>query len=466
VILHPLSKKTREKPLVRPAFLADEGHALDESGRRVELSKLPEELRVFAPWETVDRFARDGVGELVAWGEEAIRWRHERRGDSHRRRPDVVIVKVPTDPGSFAGGVVEWSDWLRRYGIGPSWSLGSSSMSLLRSTLERELVTTNGALPEPRWTLGGRQQAWHEPGTELGGLVQLDLQAAYTHVIGGLRYGGVWRAVEKPAAAMLDLFHDADLPILAHALVNLPDGISLGPLPRRPQRRPEPGYDELAPNVPYPVAGRLSGLFSYDELRAARDAGARVRVDRAYVHTCGDRVFGSWLDAVLDGRELTGYAGQLAKSTGNALWGQFVIDDRKLLAVLRWDQGRFSRLPVQGSKGHAVRAWDLGELVCGAVRAELFRTLSKFPRRDLVAAHTDGAWLRDSALVDFALPGLEDRGWRVKKRAKRLRLLDQQHYAYLVPRGRSWHYIVSGVPSSQAPELFDRLWSRFTTEGE
>ena len=463
VIVHPLSRRKRDE-IVRPAFLADEGHALDERGRRHPLSKLPPELRVFAQWETVDRFARDGIGELVAWGDEPIRWRHERRGDSHRRRGDVVIVKVPTD-GGFEGGVVAWADWLRRHDVSPSWSMGSSSMSLLRSTLERELVTTNGELPEPRWTLGGRQQAWPEPGTEHAGLVQLDLEAAYPKTIGGLRYGGVWRAIDAPAMGRLDRLDDSGLPILAHALVDLrDDGLTLGPLPRRPRRRPEQGFDELSPNIPYPVAGRLSGLFSYAELRAARDAGARARIDRAYIHTCGSDVFAPWLDAILEGRELDGYARQLAKSTGSALWGQFVIDDRKMLAVLRWDSGRYSRLPVQGSKGHALRAWDVGELVCGSVRAELFRTLERFPRPQLVAAHTDGAWLHDSPLVEQELPKLEERGWRVKRRAAALRLLDAQKYAYRVPRGRSWHYVISGVPPARAAETFERLWQRFTTE--
>ena len=458
MILHPLTEK-RRRELVRPAFLDDEAHAIDERGRRYELSKLPDELRVFAQWERVDRFARDGIGELVAWGDEPIRWRHVRRGDSHRRRSDVVIVKVPTEPGAFAGGVVEWSDWLRRHDVSPSWSLGSSSMNLLRSTLDHELVTTNGELPEPRWTLGGRQQTWHEPGTTLRDLVQLDLQAAYTHVVGGLRYGGVWRRVEKPELRRLDLLAGFRLPILAHALVTLRDGLSLGPLPRRPRRRPEQGYDELAPNVPYPVAGRLVGLFSYAELAAARDAGCRVSIDVAYIHTGGRDVFAPWLDAILEGRELDGYAAALAKSTGNALWGQFVIDDRKLLSVLRWDAGTYSRLAVQGSKGHEIRAWDVGELVCGSVRAELFRTLSAFPRGDLVCAHTDGAWLRDTGLID--LVELAERGWRMKNAAAELRILDQQKYAYRVPRGRTWRYVISGVPASRSAETFERLWHRF-----
>ena len=463
MILHPLSKKTREKPLVRPAFLVDEGHALDERGRRHELSKLPAELRVFAQWETVDRLARDGIGELVAWGEEPIRWRHRRHGDSHRRKSDVVIVKVPGDAGSFPGAVVEWSDWLAKRGVSPGWSSGSSSMALLRSTLERELVTTNGELPEPRWTLGGRQQSWREPGTESVGLVQLDLEAAYPKTIGGLRYGGVWRSIERPAIGRLDRLDDSGLPILAHALVDLHGvELSLGPLPRRPRRRPAEGFDELSPNVPYPVAGRLVGLFSYAEIRAAHDAGARVRIDHAYVHTCGEHVFAPWLEAIVEGRELAGFAGRLAKSTGSALWGQFVIDDRKLLAVLRWDAGRYSRRAVQGSKGHAIRAWDVGELVCGSVRAELFRTLAGFSRERLIAAHTDGAWLVDGADVERALAGeLEARGWRVKRRAASLRLLDQQKYAYRVPRGRRWHYVISGVPPARAAETFERLWRRF-----
>ncbi len=466
MIVHPITRG-RKPAIVTPAFLADEGHALDERGRRYELSKLPEELRVYAPWETVDRFARAGVGEMVAWGEEPLRWRHERRGDANRRRSDVVVVKVPcATPAHFAGGVVAWADWLRRAGAGPGWSLGGSSMSLLRATLDRELVTTNGELPPPRWTLGGRQQAWHEPGTVHRDLVQLDLQAAYTHEIGRLRYGGVWRRVERPGFELLDLLHGFGLPILAFARIDLRERLAVGPLPRRPRERPEAGYDELAPNVPYPVSGRLQGLFSYPELVAARACdGARVTIGAAYIHAGGDRPFERWHDAVMAGRDLPDYAGTLAKSTGNALWGQFVIDDRKALAVLRWEpDGSYLRLPVQGSKGTQVRAWDLGELVCGTVRAELFDVL-RIAGRQLVSAHTDGVWLRENPLIpSLAMPELEGRGWRVKDRAAELQLIDQQKYRYRVPRGRTWHYVVSGVPATQAPDVFDRLWNRFTTE--
>lgn len=460
MIVHPLSRDRRRK-VAAPVFLQDEGHAAGENGRRVELGRIPEGVRVFAPWELVDTFARAGVGEYVAWGDEPLRWRYLRRGDSRRRRSDVVVVKVPCDsPGGFASGVAAWADWLRKAGCGPGWSLGGSSMALLRSTLDRELVTTNGELPSPRWTLGGRQQCWFEAGTTHRGLVHIDLQAAYTHVIGRLRYGGVWRRVDEPPLELLETLHGFDLPILAYARIDLRGGVEVGPLPRRPKLRPEAGFDEVAPNVPYPVRGRFEGLFSYPELHAALDVGARVTVKAAWIHTGADRPFAAWHEAIMEGREMDGYAGRLAKSTGNALWGQFVLDDRKALAVLRWDDGRYTRLPVQGSKGSEVRAWDVGELVCGTVRAELYRALAAFAP-DLVAAHTDGVWLRETPLFHLGFDTIEEAGWRIKGRAPELQLVDQQKYRYRVPKGRWWHYVVAGVPASQAPDLFERLWHRF-----
>lgn len=453
----------RKQDTVRPALLVDEAHARDlDDGTVWPLDRLPKTLRAYVSWDDADRYARAGTGELVCWGDEPIRYRHTRHGDSHRRRSDAVIVKLPVDTRpALERGLVEWADWLVGHGVNPGWSLGGTSMNLLRHTLDAPLVTTNGELSAPRWTLGGRQQCWVEPGTVVRGAVQLDLPAAYTHVVGQLRYGGVWRALDGPEAApaKLERYHAAGYPVLVRARVGLPD-LDVGPLAKRPQRRPDSRIEEIAPTVPYPVSGRLAGTWTYGELRQALAAGAVVRAVCAWVHVGADRPFERWHEAVMDGREsLDGFGALLAKATGNALWGQFVIDDHKRLRVQRWNGG-YSSLPVQGSRGHQKRAWDVGELVCGAVRAKLYRALA-LTSGSLVCAHTDGLWVRDSYAAESARAGLEEEGWRVKSEASELHVLDQQKYRYRLRRARTFQVVCAGVPSHRAADTFGELWGRF-----
>lgn len=454
----------RRPETVRPALLVDSGRARSlDDGRLHDLARLPKGLRCYAAWDTVDTLARAGEGELLAWGEEPIRWRAARRGDSHRRSSDVVIVKLPAgSERELAAGLVAWADWLASHGCNPGWSLGGSSMALLRASLDEPLVTTNGALPAPRWTLGGRQQCFVEPGTAVRGAIQLDLPAAYTTEIGLLRYGGAWRELDGNDLALrrLTLF-GAHYPLLVQARVSLPSGLAAGPLHRRPQRRPETRIEELAPTVPYPASGRLQGIWTWHEIREALEAGALVRPLRAWLHAGADRPFERWYETVLEGRALGGFAGQLAKATGNALWGQFVIDDRKRLCVQRWN-GRYTSRPVQGSRGHQIRAWDLGELVCGQVRAKLYRALRGAAPEDLLCAHTDGLWLRDSAASERLRTELEAEGWRCKSEAATIEILDQQKYRYRERGARRSQVVCSGVTSGRAAETFQALWERFT----
>lgn len=451
MIIRPARKR---RDVVRPAVLLDEGRARSlDDGKVHDLARLPKGLRVYCSWDAADELARSGKGELVSWGEEPIRWRAERHGDSHRRNTDAVIVKVACDTRrEFEHGIAAWCDWLGSNDVNPGWSLGGTSMSLLRRTLTSELPTTLGSLPPARWTLGGRQQCFVEPGTVVPGAVQLDLPAAYTHVVGGLRYGGAWRKIDVPTHSILETWARGGFPVLVRASVVLGHSLAVGPLHRRPVRRPDTRVEEIAPTVPYPTAGRLSGLWTYDELEQAMTAGARVSYQAGYVHVGADYVFADWHDAVMDGRTLPGFGGQLAKATGNALWGQFVIDDRKRLTVQRWN-GEYKSLSVQATSGHQVRAWDVGELVTGAVRAKLYEALHRFSG-SLVACHTDGVWVRDDTDQGIGEP------WRLKTDAAELHVLDQQKYRYRTRKARTFTTVFSGVPSARADEVFQRLWSQ------
>lgn len=459
MILRP---QTRPPEPLRVAQLADPQSALAEDGELIPLNRITKDVRVFAPWDMVDALARAGHGELVCWGDDPIRWRHEKRGDPARRRGDVVIVKLPYPPGvDFLAGIGEWRDWLADENTNPGWSLGGTSMRLLRATLERELVTTNGQLPEPRWTLGGRQHCAVEPGTTVAGAVQLDLPAAYSTLLGGLRYGGSWRRLERPEPQLLELLAANGWPLLCRASVSLVGSRSFGPLPRRPRRRPaETPWNRLssAAGVPFPLTGRVSGVWTWQELEEAARPGARVRVAEAWAHSTSVAAaypFAAWLDACKRGRGRgSWFARLLAKATANALWGQFVLDDAKTLTVQRWN-GSARRFPVSSPQplSGQRRGWDLGELVCGQVRAKLYRMMETAGPR-LVCAHTDGGWIQGEKHDErLELP----REWKLKDHTTELQVLDQQKYRYRDPHGR-WRYTFSGTPAARAAEDFERLW--------
>ena len=226
--------------------------------------------------------------------------------------------------------------------------------------------------------------------------------------------------------------------------------------------------EEIAPTVRYPTEGSVVGLYTYAEIEQAIAAGCRAVILESYVHAGGDFVFSDWHDAIMEGRALPGFAGQLAKATGNALWGQFVIDDRKRLTVQRWN-GTYKQLHVQSSRGHQVRAWDVGEIVCGTVRAKLYEGMREVssmvepgvvipadsgssPVPPLICCHTDGMWVRDTGTT---LPD----PWRIKSEAAELHVLDQQKYRYREQGKRTFKTVFSGVPAARSEEVFQRLWA-------
>lgn len=473
MIIHPY----REDPeRLTVAALLDERHAIDENGTVHDLERLPAGIRVFAPWDQVEEYARQGLGEMLCWGDRPIRWRYHRFGDAARRNSDVVVVKIagPTGP-PFLEGIAEWRDWLDSHGATVGWSLGGTSMSLLRAKLAGELVTTNGRLPAARWTLGGRQHCAVEPGATIAGAVHLDLPAAYSTTIGRLRYGGVWRELERPEWARLERLSRRGFAILVHGRVRLPRGLAFGPLAKRPRKKPDESIESLSPTVPFPVAGMMQGLWLYDELAAAVEYGARFTPDRAFVHVTvsgGDAYpFARWFDACLQGRELSGnWPRQLAKATANALWGQFVIDDDKRLEIHRWDGEHRQAKPVgrqRSSSEHPTRAWDLGEIVCGRVRASLYRMMENAGPR-LVTAHTDGGWLACTPAEADEIAVAAGGSWSIKDTAAELQVLDQQKLRYRKPddpKGR-WRYTFSGVTARRAPRAFEQLWRTYARAAE
>jgi len=242
--------------------------------------------------------------------------------------------------------------------------------------------------------------------------------------------------------------------VYVRAQVDIP-AMPFGPLPDRPRSQPAGAavlfwaIDEDA----YPTGRRLQGTWSWPELLQAEASGCRIRrVLDVWVHMAGDsqRPFAAWLDAVQQGRSLGGFAGTLAKATGNATWGQLAIAKgfKKVVA-----KGRDEKVRLRGGNP-SQRAFDLAEWIAGSVRAELHRGMSHAGDR-LVCAHTDGLWSE----------GVSVPGWRVKRSrdADQLRLIDAQHLSYR-RADHDWEYVVAGV--LDPADWFERRWGRYVDRGQ
>jgi hypothetical protein len=373
------------------------------------------------------------------------------------RPSDVAVLKLPFPPaGEVLRALGSWRDWLAGYGASPAGTTGSAAWSLLRATLERTLFTSQPkrSLPPIPWTIGGRQELGPAGvGRFDGELEQRDLPAAYAAEVGNLRYGGSWLTGDELPKRQLDpeWWGREGRPVFVRARVRIP-AQRYGPLPRRPRRRVG-GIAAAFLGAEYPAGTRMQGVWCWPELEAAIDAGD-VKVERivqVWAHLAADQPFLPWWGAVQDGRGMPGFAGLLAKTTGNALWGRFCMESGSGVRTIRGRaRGRLVAREV-AQRGGLPAAHDLAETVSGRIRGRLYSQLVA-AGGGLVSAHTDGVWLRDGAEVLA--------GWRRKGTARRLDLLGPQTLRYWPARAheREPFHVFAGMPSELAPPVFEQLW--------
>jgi hypothetical protein len=458
VIVDPY--KRRPGP-VTVALLNREGAIVSEHGETVDPDRWPDGLRCWCEYDTARALVADGRGEALCWNGEEIRWRHRRFEEGWtNRRSDVAVLKIPfpDDESAALRALARWRSWLEDYGASPTGTTGSAAWSLLRATLDGTLFCSLGEPPRLLQTMGGRVELGPAgAGLYLGKLAQVDMQAAYASTLAGLRYGGRWFASADLPGPARGLEWWADEPsraVFARATLRVPEG-RYGPVIRRPRRRMSQMalFFSQAYEDRYPSGCRLTGVWTWQEIVAALEAGSRiVKLHEFWVHLAARRPFAPWWEAVQAGRALPGLAGQLAKMTGNALWGRFCMDVRAQgVRAIRSRNGKVAsrKLPLRGGMRPA---HDLAETVSGRVRAELYRLMVRADDR-LLSAHTDGAWVREP--LELAAP------WRVKQPARRLELLDPQVLRYWPrPARRSEPWLVyAGMPAGLAPAAFEKAWA-------
>lgn len=441
------------------AWLIDAESVLSESGRRRRLSAaLSAGVQVWGRSEHLRELTRAGTGSCVLWRYVPIGWSPDADAESWPVRG--LVLDVPDDPAAVLDGLGLWRDWLESFGASPSGSLGGSGLSLVKATLTEPLWTSAGDLPPIHFTAGGRQDTIEPtPAHYRVPLTHCDIQAAYAQKLGAVFYGGRWARFDwKPRADFWRKCHDAGAMLFVRAQVELPElpelaglGDRRGPLLVRPRSRPagaEALFWSREPDL-FPAGKTIQGTWSMSELDAAEQGGAKiVRVLDVWHHGAGARPFAPWLEAVWKGRDLGGFAGRLAKATGNATWGQFAIAKGRRKVV---SAGRERTLPMRGGNP-SQRAFDLAEFITGQIRAELW--LGYLEAGELfVSGHTDGLWSR----------GLGVRGWRTTGEAVELRIFDAQNYACRLRGSDSWNYTVAGV--LDPAEYFERTWSEAIARG-
>ena len=454
------------------AVLVDHQTVVDEDGKSWLPGLTPKDMRVFVDYDGVRRITNAGHGEALCWNAEEIRWRPARPAGEdgwHPRPTDVFVLKLPfPDEVELALlGLVKWRDWLERYGASPTGTAGSAAWSLLRARLEGTLFTGSGDRPPLVQTMGGRMLLGPAgQGSFVGDLRHVDMSAAYASTLAEMSYGGVWhRRSQLPSdfrGRPPEWWALAGRPCFVRARVRVPVRMAPAPLIRRPRARMSPmeAYVDQLMNVRYPSGVVMRGLWTQQELAGAEEAGCRIiEVTDVYVHLGGWPAFAPWWAAIAEGRRMRGFAGSLAKITGNALWGRFCMipgAGRKTVRAVR--KGRVRTRPVRQAGGQPP-AHDLAEAVSGQVRARLYDAVRVAGDR-LVSAHTDGLWAKGLDVSE--LP----EGWRLKGRARRLDVIDPQAIRYW-PRPsheREPFYVFAGRPPMEQPAAFEAAWSELDDE--
>jgi len=446
------------RPPRKLSWLLDSETVLLENGRPGHLSRaLARKVQVWATSEMLREITRAGNGSAVLWRGLVIGWSPDKEANNWPVRG--IGMPTPDDPREIISGLKRWRNWLQSYGAAPQSSLGGTGLSLVKATLREPLWTNSGEVPPIHYTMGGRQVAPEDAPLHYKiPLTHSDIRAAYAQTLGQMRYGGSWTKTKWTPRLESYLENREDLPVYIRAKVDVPELADKfpqlapddrGPLIRRPRKAPDVS-DIVFWGIPelYPSGRTIQGTWTLQELQSAEAAGCRIRkVLDVWVMGTDSKPFLPWLEAVWDGRGMKGFAGQLAKGTGNATWGQFAIaKGRRLIKTSTSER----LAPLRGGNP-SQRAFDLAESICGRVRAKLYHGML-FAGPQLVTAHTDGLWSEGDPVPN----------WRHIDDASEMRINNAQGYAIRHKEG-DWDYTVAGM--LDAPTFFEEQWERCLDRG-
>lgn len=349
----------------------------------------------------------------------------------------VVSLRSTLEPATAMDDLQTVLRWLRAYGV-PAGSVPAMAWGLFRASLSRPYSC--GFDPEIGRAAfyGGRQEAAN-PGI-FRGMQSVDIQAAYPAAMARPEgYALALREVDT------ETHLDPTAAGIATAEVFIPQDIPTAPLPVR-----------INTDLVSYQRGHISGTWAWCELAAAIELGATVTVIRAWAPTRTAELFGPWWPLAMEGRNLPGRAGVLAKAISNSTWGQFGMQaEQRARRHYTDDTGtRWVDIPlVDHDLPHTWTAHIAAETTA-RVRTQLLQGIAATN-----PAHTD----TDGMIVKAGTmpPNMGDNPgqWRIKETMSTVEVRGPQLYRWECPecgiRHDHWHYNTSGIPHTDAATFFE-----------
>ena len=355
-----------------------------------------------------------------------------------------LLDGVKSDADKYEA-LLEVCGWLESRRVAPG-SLSAMAWGLWRSTLPDPLNLSFDSKLGRAAFYGGRQEATPTPAAF--DLVALDISSAYPYEMASRPYAATLREVSTRTEL------DPEAAGIAEAAVKIPENLPHGPLPAR-----------IGEAAIYWPRGEIVGVWTWQELAAARSLGCVVEVSRCFAPLVECDPFSEWWAVVREARAtMTPAAAKLIKALSNSLWGMFGMtgDDS---GGLRWsdDYGKnavtvaakVKRLP-QSNTAHIaaettsrVRSRMLLEGLYGGPGLA-----ANFP----VHIDTDGIILPREALSRFSAYMVGDASgqWRVKEEIHQIEVKAPQLYRFKSAPRDPWQYVAAGMTSREAAAYFDR----------
>lgn len=336
-------------------------------------------------------------------------------------------------------------EWLSDLGISPG-SLSSMAWSLWRSTLSDSLSIAFSPDIGRAALYGGRQEI--REAKTFRHMVSIDITAAYPHAMGSemaAPYASTLREVSKETTI------DPERAGIAQAEVFVDPQSRFAPLPVR-----------IADEIIQWQTGRISGVWTWRELDAARKIGAEVKVSRCWAPVREVQPFSEWWRVVLEGRSLVDGGSCIAKAISSSLWGLFgmVGDDR---GDVRWTDDFGDRPVFVGKPPRKMPHAQMAHIASETASRVRVRMLLEGLAGPYAPVHidTDGIIIRKSA------PMPENSGdapgqWRLKMKMPKVEIRAPQVYRYECSNlcgieHMKYHYVTAGTSKTEAAELFERV---------
>ena len=449
------------------AVLLDKDTILYEDGTEWYYDSVLNDTRIFASQDLIHEIflKKNGpkAGEIETICGEMVRWRKEcpshytnkttwGRGDPHEVTA-IIAKSFPKDPHKAVESLAEWRDWIEANGGSIGGTLSYASASLFKATLKGEVFHTPfKGIEEIGRPMGGRLLPCKALKTSFNGdFLHWDMYSAYSRRLGELQFGGFnskWK--ETKTVYNLDSLVEKGWLVYIEADVTIPD-MKLGPLPKR---RESFSARQLW-HMSFPIKTKLKGIWTYEEVRQADKIGCKIKVRKVIIHHATGKMYWhrDWYNIIQDGRRhLQGFARTYAKQTGNTLWGRYAMRPRTSRTVWRDNNGKRQHQERNHGVPKSQQCLELADQLCGKIRADLFE-LAISADNHLVQGNVDGAWIDNQA--GWRPP---NDGWRVKKRANQIDVIDDANYRYWEPGEKEPTYVTPGIVSILSESHFNSIW--------